>query len=319
VIYMKGKGIVLNEPSVVATDASHRTILAVGDEAKKMIGKTPGSICAINPLKGGVIADYDVGADMLCEFLKKIRAIGIISRPDVIISTPYTVTEVERRAVESAVYDTGVKTVDLVSEPMAAAVGSGLDVTGSRGAMIVDVGGGTTEVAVISLGGIVTSSSTVAAGNMMDDSIIRYLKQEHHILIGDSTAEMLKKTIGSAHPSTDRGETEIRGLNRRSGLPATMSINSSQIRLAMSDCINEIVRVIRLALESTPPELSADIFDYGILLTGGGAYLAGLQQTISEKAGVRVTVAKRPLESVAMGIGKIMERGMTELVDVRPR
>lgn len=310
VIFTRGKGITLREPSVVASDAKTKALLAVGDEAKRMIGKTPGSILAQYPLKDGVIADYEVTVKMLSAFFKKIKAIGVLSRPDVLVSIPNAVTEVERRAVESAVDESGAKSIMLIGEPMAAAVGAGLDVLGSRGSMIVDIGGGTTEAAVISLGGIVTSFSTNIAGNQMDRAIVDYLKNEHQLVIGESTAELLKKNIGSVHPSTDRGEVEVRARSQRTSLPVTVSINSAQIRRALEYPVNEIVKVIRKTLENTPPELSADIFDYGIMLTGGGALTGGLAQIIGEKAGVRVTVAKKPLDSVATGLGRVIDKGL---------
>jgi len=319
VIHMKGRGIVLREPSVVVTDMSSKKILAVGDDAKKMIGKTPGGIVAQHPLKDGVIADFDMTYGMLHSFLKKIKAVSLISKPSAVICTPYSITEVERRAVEDVMYETGAKKVSLVDEPMAAAIGAGLDVTGSRGAMIVDIGGGTTEVAVISLGGIVCAQTVKVAGSAFDDAIVRYMKREHRIIIGESTAELLKKTIGSVHTSTDRGETEIRGLSERTGLPVVMTVTSAQIREAVAEPLSQIVGVIRRTLEITPPELSADIFDYGIMLTGGGALIGGLQQALNEKVKVRVTVAKKPLESVAVGIGRIIDRDMADLINMRNR
>ena len=297
-IYMKGKDIILREPSVVAIDRQRRRVLAVGEDAKRMLGKTPGGIEAQFPLKDGVIADFDITARMLNFFFSKIRASGIISRPVVVICIPYGVTEVERRAVEDATYEAGAKDVALVSEPIAAAIGSGLRINGPRGSMIVDIGGGTTEVAVLSLNGIVVSSSTRVAGNQLDDAIVQYMRDEHQVLIGRSTAEELKKKIGSVHPSTDIGEIEIRGSNLRSGLAASISVSSAQIREALDLPVKQILEVIRRTLAGTPPELSADILSYGIMLSGGGALLGGLPRLISENTGVRVTVAKQPLESV---------------------
>ncbi|MBQ7591113.1 MAG: rod shape-determining protein [Clostridia bacterium] len=318
-IYMKGKDIILREPSVVAIDRQRRRVLAVGEDAKRMLGKTPGGIEAQFPLKDGVIADFDITARMLNFFFSKIHASGIISRPVVVICIPYGVTEVERRAVEDATYEAGAKDVALVSEPIAAAIGSGLRINGPRGSMIVDIGGGTTEVAVLSLNGIVVSSSTRVAGNQLDDAIVQYMRDEHQVLIGRSTAEELKKKIGSVHPSTDIGEIEIRGSNLRSGLAASISISSAQIREALDLPVKQILEVIRRTLAGTPPELSADILSYGIMLSGGGALLGGLPRLISENTGVRVTVAKQPLESVVRGLGRIIEGSSDYPVEFRAR
>ena len=318
-IYMKGKDIILREPSVVAIDRQRRRVLAVGEDAKRMLGKTPGGIEAQFPLKDGVIADFDITARMLNFFFSKIRASGIISRPVVVICIPYGVTEVERRAVEDATYEAGAKDVALVSEPIAAAIGSGLRINGPRGSMIVDIGGGTTEVAVLSHNGIVVSSSTRVAGNQLDDAIVQYMRDEHQVLIGRSTAEELKKKIGSVHPSTDIGEIEIRGSNLRSGLAASISVSSAQIREALDLPVKQILEVIRRTLAGTPPELSADILSYGIMLSGGGALLGGLPRLISENTGVRVTVAKQPLESVVRGLGRIIEGSSDYPVEFRAR
>lgn len=318
-LYMKGKGIILREPSVVAVDQMHKRVVAVGGDAKKMIGKTPGNIVAYRPMKDGVIADFDVTAKMLHSFFNKVNAGGVLSRPSVVICIPYGVTEVERRAVEDATFEAGAKNVSLIEEPLLAAIGSGLKISGPRGSMIVDIGGGTTEVAVISLNGIVISHSLRAAGNQLDEAIVQYMKREYKILIGDGTAEALKKNIGSVHPSMDRGEMEIRGRNLRTGLPAVMTVTSAQIRDAMSEQVEQIIGCIRQALENTPPELSADIFDFGIMLAGGGALLGGLPTLITERTGVRVTVAKKPLDSVVLGIGRCIEGEHEELVRYRAR
>ena len=318
-VYMKGKGIILREPSVVAVDQLRKRVVAVGGDAKRMIGKTPGNIVSYKPLKDGVIADFDVTAKMLHSFFNKVNAGGIISRPSVIICIPYGVTEVERRAVEDATFEAGAKNVALIDEPIAAAIGSGLRIAGARGSMIVDIGGGTTEVAVISLGGIVISHSLRAAGNQLDEAIVQFMKQEYGILIGDSTAEALKKNIGSVHPIKDRGEMEIRGRNLRTGLPAVMTVNSSHIRAAMRERVEQIINTIHQALENTPPELSADIFDFGIMLAGGGALLGGLPDLITERTGVRVTVAKKPLDSVALGIGRVIDGNYNNVVRYRAR
>ena len=315
----RDKKIVFRAPSVVSIDRLTREVIASGKTAKRMIGKTPGNIVAQRPLKDGVIADFDKTAGMLHSFFGKVSAGGVLSRPTVMICIPYGVTEVERRAVEDATFEAGAKSVALIEEPIASAIGSGLKIAGARGSMIVDIGGGTTEVAVISLGGIVISHSIRTAGNVLDESIVQYMKREHKILIGDSTAEALKKDIGSVHPSMDRGEREIRGRNLRTGLPAVMTVTSAQVREAMRESVDQIIDTIRLALESTPPELSADIFDFGIMLAGGGALLGGLPALITERTGVRVTVAKRPLDSVALGIGRVIEGNYSGVAKYRAR
>lgn len=306
-IYVEGKGIVMRAPSVVAVDKHTKKVVAVGLEAKKMIGKTPGFITAYRPLKDGVIADFDVTSMMLHKFFGMIDAGGFFNRPSVIICMPYGVTEVEKRAIEDSAFEAGAKEVALIEEPIAAAIGSGLRVAGARGSMIVDIGGGTTEVAVISLGGIVVSESLNVAGDELDASIIQYMKDKHGLLIGDTTAETLKKMIGSVHPRLDRGSMKIFGRSLKTGLGEERIVTTAEIRTAMSGKVNQIIASIKTALEETPPELSADIFDFGIMLTGGGALLGGLPQLITEHTGIRVTVAKNPLESVCLGIGRVIE------------
>ena len=318
-VYMKGKGIVLREPSVVAINQLTKKVVAVGGDAKRMLGKTPGSIVAYPPLKDGVIADFDVTAKMLHHFFAKTAADSIFSAPSVIICIPHDVTEVERRAVEDATFEAGAKNGALIEEPIAAAIGSGLRIGVSRGSMIVDIGGGTTEVAVLSLGGVVVSRSLRVAGNEIDDAIVQYMKREYQVLIGPGTAEALKKNIGSVYPGLDRGEMEIRGRNLRTGLPAIMTLTSAHMRAAMKPQTDEIIDTICSALEATPPELSADIYDFGIMLAGGGALIGGLAQLLSDRTGLRVTVAKRPLDSVALGIGKVIETGMQGVVNYRAR
>ncbi len=309
IIYMKGKGIVLREPSVVALDAKGRHVVAVGSEAKLMLGKTPGSIKALHPLKDGVIAEFDATSAMLRHFFKKVSGNTIMSRPKVIICIPYGVTEVEKRAVEDVTLEAGAQSVALIEEPVAAAIGSGLRIEDARGSMIVDIGGGTTEVAVLSYGGIVLSKSIRCAGNELDEAIAAYIKKKYNVLIGGVTAETLKKTIGSAHPSYDRGIVEVRGRNLINGLPAIIGVSSAEIREAMSDGIATIVEGIKSTLESTPPELSADIFDQGIVLAGGGALLPGLDMMVARHTGIRTFVAKNPLDCVAHGIGRVIESG----------
>ncbi|MBQ4097553.1 MAG: rod shape-determining protein [Clostridia bacterium] len=320
-VYVKGRGIVLREPSVVAVEAKSRKVVAVGSEAKLMLGKTPGSILAMRPLKDGVIAEFDVTAQMLHHYFKKVSGNTIFSRPKVIICIPYGVTEVERRAVEDVTLEAGAQSVALIEEPIAAAFGSGLRVDGARGSMIVDIGGGTTEVAVLSLGGIVMSSSLRIAGDELDEAIVAYIKRKYNVLIGETTAELLKKRIGSIHPATDHGAMEIRGRNLLSGLPAIVTVTSAEIREAMSDEIAHIVECIRSTLENTPPELASDIYDTGIMLSGGGALLAGLDLLISRVTGIRTVVAKNPIDSVAVGIGRVIESGsdINGLVNYRTR
>ena len=306
-VYVKGRGIVLREPSVVAVEAKTRNVVAVGNEAKLMLGKTPGSIIAMRPLKDGVIAEFDITAAMLRHYFKKVSGNTLLSRPRVVVCIPYGVTEVEKRAVEDVTLEAGAQSVALIEEPIAAAVGSGLRVDGARGSMIVDIGGGTTEVAVLSLGGIVLSNSQRVAGDELDDAIASYIKRKYNILIGESTAELLKKRIGSAHPATDHGAMEIRGRNLLTGLPAIITVTSPEIRAAMEDDIIHIVDSIRSTLESTPPELASDIYDTGIMLTGGGAMLAGLDLLVSRATGIRTIISKSPVDCVALGIGKMIE------------
>lgn len=320
-VYAKGRGIVLREPSVVAVEAKTRKVVAVGNEAKLMLGKTPGSIVAMRPLKDGVIAEFDITAAMLHEYFKKVSGSTIFSRPRVIICIPYGVTEVEKRAVEDVTLEAGAQSVALIEEPIAAAVGSGLRVEDARGSMIVDIGGGTTEVAVLSLGGIVLSRSLRTAGVELDEAITAYIKRKYNVLIGETTAELLKKRIGSAHPATDRGAMEVRGRNLLSGLPAVVTIQSSEVREAMSGEIQQIVEVIRNTLENTPPELASDIYDTGIMLSGGGALLAGIDLLISRVTGIRTIVAKSPIDSVAVGIGRVIESGndMNDILNYRTK
>lgn len=306
-IYMGGKGIILRAPSVVAVEKQTGKVVAVGLEAKKMIGKTPGSITAYRPLKDGVIADFDVTSMMIHQFLQKIDAGGFFNRPSVIVCMPYGVTEVEKRAVEDATLEAGVKSVSLIEEPIAAAIGSGLRVSGARGSMIVDIGGGTTEVAVVSLGGIVVSNSIRIAGDELDEAIIQYLRDRYSVLVGEGTAELLKKRIGSVHPSVNRGTLKVYGRSLRSGLGAEIEVSSAGIREALADKVEQIIETIKKTLEETPPELSADIYDFGIMLAGGGAMLGGLATIITERTGIRVTISKRPLEAVCLGIGRVIE------------
>jgi rod shape-determining protein MreB len=315
-IYMKGKGIVLREPSVVAVDVKTDNVLAVGNEAKQMIGRTPGSIIAIRPLKDGVIADFDMTASMLKSFIHKVIGGGAFSKPRIIICIPSGVTEVEKRAVDEAAFQAGAKDTYLIEEPMAAAIGAGLPVDEATGSMVVDIGGGTTEVAVISLSGIVTSRSVRVAGDEFDDAIINYIKKKFNLLIGERTAEEIKINIGSAYAYPDEGEMEIKGRNLLDGLPSNIKITAEEVREALADSVASVIDAIRSTLERTPPELSADIIDRGIMLTGGGALLRGLDQLISNETGIPVNIAESPLDCVVDGTGKLLENMTGTLANV---
>lgn len=313
IVYVKGRGITLREPSVVAVESRSKKVMAVGNEAKLMLGKTPGSIVAMRPLKDGVIAEFDFTTQMLRHFFKKVSGNTVFSRPKVMICVPFGVTEVEKRAVQDVTLEAGAQSVGLIEEPIAAAIGSGLKVESARGSMIVDIGGGTTEVAVTSLGGIVLSTSLRTAGDELDDAIVSYVKRKYNVLIGEVTAEYLKKSIGSVHPAADRGIMEVRGRNLLNGLPAIITVSSGEIREAMGEQLTHIVECIRTTLENTPPELSSDIYDNGITLAGGGALLAGLDILITQVTGIKATVAKNPLDSVAVGIGHVIENDNDEV------
>ena len=306
-ICTKGKGIVLRSPSVVAISKADRSVVALGREARRMLGKTPEGILAFRPLKDGVIADPEVTSKMIRAFFEYTDSISLFARPSAIVCIPFGVPEVEKRAVEDATFEAGARSVALIEEPLAAAIGTGLRVGGARGSMIVDIGGGTTEVAVISLGGIVASNSVRVAGDEFDEEIISYLRRRRGILIGSATAEALKIKIGSAHPSCDGGEMEVCGRSLDSGLGAVMKIHSSEVREAISGNLEQIIFAIKKTLEQTPPELSADIYDFGIMLSGGGALLRGIDKLISERTGIQVKIAPRPLESVCMGILRVIE------------
>ena len=306
-VCLKGKGIIMREPSVVAYDVRNDAVRAVGREAKEMIGKTPGSIVAVRPLKDGVIADFDVTAAMLKRFVSVALKGSFFSRVRMVICIPTGVTEVESRAVIDAAKIAGASDIDLIEEPMAAAVGAGLPVWDATGNMIVDVGGGTSEVAVISLGDIVTAQSIRVAGDDLDEAIINYIRRKHNLIIGNRTAEQIKIDIGSAKPYEGETSVEIKGRNQVDGLPANVVITAAEVRKAMSDTISQIIDTIRLTLEKTPPELAADIIDTGITLTGGGALLRGFAELIAEETGIAVTVAPNPLDCVVLGTAKRLE------------
>lgn len=306
-VCLKGKGIIMREPSVVAYDIRNDAVRAVGQEAKDMIGRTPGSIVAVRPLKNGVIANFDVTAAMLKRFVKVALKGSFFNRVRMVICVPSGVTEVESRAVYDAAKQAGAVEIDLVEEPMAAAVGAGLPVWEATGNMIVDIGGGTSEVAVISLGDIVTAQSIRVAGDDLDEAIITYIRKKHNLLIGERTAEQIKIEIGSAKPYENEANIEIKGRNQVDGLPKNVIISSEEVRDAMSDTITQIIDTIRSTLEKTPPELAADIIDRGITLTGGGAMLRGLAELIAEETGMPVTVAANPLDCVVLGTAKRLE------------
>ncbi len=311
-VYVKGKGIVMREPSVVAVDVRTDEVLAVGQAAKDMIGRTPGSIIAVRPLKDGVIADFDVTAAMLKHFIKSVVRGSFFSRPRIVICIPSGVTEVERRAVEDAARQAGSNAVELIEEPMAAAIGAGLPVEDPTGSMVVDIGGGTAEVAVISLGDIVAAVSVRMAGDKFDDAIVNYIKKKYNLLIGERTAEEIKVAIGSAYPVEEvKGAfMEIKGRNLVDGLPKNVTVHAEEVREALADCILTIVEAVKSTLEKTPPELAADIIDHGITLTGGGALLRGLDRLIAQETGMPVQVAESPLDCVAEGTGRRLEFGV---------
>ncbi len=307
-VFMKNKGIILREPSVVAVDVNTDTVLAVGSKAKEMVGRTPGSIVAVRPLRDGVIANFDVTATMLKHFIKATVKSGFLTKkPKVVVCVPSGVTEVERRAVEDATRQAGAREVELIQEPMAAAIGAGLPVCEPTGSMVVDIGGGTSEVAIISLGDVVTSQSVRVAGNKFDESIVAYIKRKYSLLIGERTAENIKIQIGSAFPYDEEGQMEIKGRNLVDGLPKNITISSEEVREALQDALDAIVDAVRTTLEKTPPELAADIIDHGIMLTGGGALLRGMDKLIAQQTKMTVHVAENPLDCVVDGTGKRLE------------
>jgi len=310
-VFVKGKGIVCAEPSVVAVHKDSRGIrkvLAVGREAKEMLGRTPGNIEAIRPMKDGVIADFEITEAMLRYFIRKVHNRRTLVRPRIIICVPYGITEVERRAVRESAECAGAREVYLIDEPMAAAIGAGLPITEPSGNMIVDIGGGTTEVAVISLAGIVYSNSIRVAGDRMDDAITQYLKRKYNLLIGERTAEQIKITIGSAYPNGEIKTMEIKGRDLVAGVPRVMEVNSEEIREAIAEPVFSIVEAVKVALEQTPPELAADIVDKGIVLAGGGALLSQIDVLLREETGLPVTIAEDPLSSVVYGTGKALDQ-----------
>ncbi len=305
-VFAKGRGIVVNEPSIVAINKTTNEVEAVGKEAKEMLGRTPGNIVAIRPMKDGVIADFKVTEKMLTYFIHKAHNRKMLVRPRIVIGVPSEITPVEKRAVQDSAYRAKASEVHLVEQAMVAAIGAGLPITEPSGNMIVDIGGGTTDIAVISLSGIVYSRSVRVAGNEMDEAIMHYLKRKFNLLIGERTAEQIKIEVGSAYPLDKPLSMEIKGRNLIEGIPKTITIEDTEIREALSECVDTIVNAIRVALERTPPELSADISDRGIVLTGGGALLKNLDKRIREETGLPVSIADDPLASVVLGTGKML-------------
>ena len=306
-VYVRGRGIVLNEPSVVALNTNNGQIVAVGAEAKRMIGRTPGNIVAIRPLKDGVIADFDVTERMLRYFIQKVHRRTHLAKPRLVVAVPSGITGVEQSAVKEAGHQAGARRVYIIEEPMAAAIGAGLPIHEPTGNMVVDIGGGTTEVAVISLGGIVTSQSIRVGGDELDQAIITFGKKEYSLMLGERTAEEIKMALGSAFPAEDEPHAEIRGRDLVSGLPKTVVISAAEVRKAIEEPVNLIVDAVKNTLDKCPPELAGDVMDRGIALTGGGALLRGLESRIREETGMPVQVADNPLDSVVLGTGKCVE------------
>ena len=306
-VYVKGKGIVLREPSVVAVDKDNDTILAIGAEAREMIGRTPGNIVAIKPLRDGVIADYDMTEAMIRHFLEKVVGRSFLFRPRVMICVPTGVTEVEKRAVQEAAEQAGAKTAELIEEPIAAALGAGIDISEPIGSMVVDIGGGTCDIAVISLGGIVNGDSLRIAGNHFDKDIESYIKKKYNLMIGERTAENIKMEIGAAYEGARKLTLDVRGRDVVEGLPKTVQVTTEDTVAALQDSIDRIVASVRKVLEGTPPELASDIIDRGIILTGGGAMLYGLAELIRKETDIPTSVADDPLSCVAIGTGRALE------------
>jgi rod shape-determining protein MreB len=306
-VYVRGRGIVLNEPSVVAINTKSGAILAVGAEAKQMIGRTPAHIVAIRPLKDGVIADFDVTEKMLRYFIQKVHRRTFLTKPRVVVCVPSGITGVEQRAVEEATISAGARSAFIIEEPMAAAIGAGLPVHEPTGNMVVDIGGGTTEVAVVSLGGIVTSQSIRIGGDELDEAIIQYIKKEYSLMLGERTAEEIKMAIASAFPMPEEPQAEIRGRDLVTGLPKTIIVSAEEIRRAIEEPVNAIVDAVKNTLDKTPPELAADIMDKGIVLAGGGSLLKGLDERLKHETGMPIHIAEDPLFAVVKGSGKCLE------------
>ena len=309
-VYVKGKGILFSEPSVVAIQMDskgNKSVLAVGREAKEMLGRTPGNIFAIRPMRDGVIADFEITGEMIRYFIAKAHNRKTLLRPRVVISVPSGITPVEKRAVRESAQSAGAREIYLIEEPMAAAIGAGLPVTEASGNMVVDIGGGQTEVAVISLSGIVTSQSIRVAGDKMDEAILQYVKRKYNLLIGERTAELIKINIGSAYPEENPQSIEVKGRDLVTGIPKTLEINSEEVREALAESINTIIDTVRITLEGTPPELAADIVDKGIVLVGGGALLKNLDILLREVTSLPITIVDDPLSSIVLGAGMVLD------------
>jgi rod shape-determining protein MreB and related proteins len=320
-IYVKGRGVILNEPSVVAYHVKDgkKTVLAVGEDAKLMLGRTPGSIQAIRPMREGVIADFDVAEEMIKHFVRKVRRRSMIAKPKILVCVPHGATPVEKRAIRQSVLSAGARRAGLVAEPIAAAIGAGMPISNPTGSMVVDIGGGTSEVAVLSLADIVYASSVRVGGDKMDEAIIAYLRRQNNLLIGEATAERIKMTIGTAKmPEKGRGEVmRIRGRDLLNGVPKEIEISQAQVAEALADPVQAICEAVMVALEATPPDLAADIVDRGVMLTGGGALLGDLDIALRDQTGLPVTIAENPLDCVALGTGKVLEceRQIAHVVD----
>ena len=306
-VYIRGKGVVLKEPSVVAFDRDTNKIKAIGEDARLMLGRTPGNIVAVRPLRQGVISDYTVTEKMMKYFIQKALGRKTFRRPRIAVCVPSGVTEVEKKAVEDATYQAGAREVSIIEEPIAAAIGAGIDISRPCGNMIVDIGGGTSDIAVISLGGTVVSASIKIAGDDFDEAIVRYMRKKHNLLIGERTGEEIKIKIGTCYPRQEELAIDVRGRNLVTGLPKTVTITSEETLEALSESANQIVEAVHMVLEKTPPELAADISDRGIVLTGGGALLTGLEQLLEERLGITTMTAEEPTTCVAVGTGKYME------------
>ncbi|MFN8125563.1 MAG: rod shape-determining protein [Candidatus Nanopelagicales bacterium] len=313
-VYVRGRGIVVDEPSVVAMDQHAGAAIAVGERARDMIGRTPGDVTAIRPLQGGVIADFEAAEDMLRHFVQRAQPRRALAKPRLVVCVPSGITGVERRAVEDAGYAAGARRVFLIEEPMAAAIGAGLPVYEAAGSMVVDIGGGTTEVAVVSLGGVVVSMSARVGGDAMDDALVQHMKKQYSLLLGERTAERIKTSIGSAYPVSDEPDAEIRGRDLVSGLPRTIVVSAREIREALDEPVTAIVDAVRTTLDRTPPELAGDVMDRGIVLTGGGALLQGLDLRLQHETRMPVRTAPDPLRCVALGAGRCVE----EFSDLQP-
>lgn len=306
-VYVKGKGVVLKEPSVVAFDSGTNTIKAIGEEARMMLGRTPGNIIAVRPLRDGVISDYTVTEKMIKYFVQKALGRRTFKKPRISVCVPSGVTGVEKKAVQEATYSAGAREVHLIEEPVAAAIGIGIDISKPCGNMIVDIGGGTSDIAVISLGGTVVNTSLKVAGDDFDEAIVRYMRKKHNLLIGERTAEDIKIKIGTVHPGAEEERIEVRGRNLVTGLPRTVEVSSLETEEALRESAAQILEAVISVLESTPPELSADILDRGIVLTGGGAMLRGLEELIEEKTGIHTMTADEPMQAVVIGTGQFVE------------